>query len=147
MSLQRRLVAVDFEEGTDAARGGCTGAVLAGAGAAGEQIGVRDNAGCALSQDEPRSQGPSRSVTFDQPSSGIPAACQMTPRKSPRAADQPHADFPATEGGLEFIMKQISRLPTRWELTKYAFVILSVGAVLGIVGIEAFWRYVPVCGS
>jgi hypothetical protein len=65
----------------------------------------------------------------------------------PRRADQPHGGFPATEGGLEFIMEQISRLPTRWDLTKYAFVILAVGAVLGIVGIEAFWRYVPGCGS
>ena len=65
----------------------------------------------------------SRSVTFDQPSSGIPTACQITPRR----ADQPHAGFPATESGLEFIMEQISRLPTRWDLTKYAFVILSVG--------------------
>ena len=40
----------------------------------------------------------------------------------------PHADFPATEAGLEFIMEQISGLPTRWELTKYSFVILAVGA-------------------
>ena len=63
----------------------------------------------------------------------------------PPRADQPHADFPATESGLEFILEQISRLPTRWELTRYAFVILSAGAVLGIVGIEAFWRYFP-CG-
>ena len=49
------------------------------------------------------------------------------------------------DGGLEFIMEQIARLPTRWELTKYAFVILFVGAVIGIVGIEAFWRYLPAC--
>jgi hypothetical protein len=65
---------------------------------------------------------------------------------SPRRSDQPHADLPATAGGLEFIMEQISRLPTRRELTKYAFVFLAVGAVLGVVGIEAFWRYVPGCG-
>jgi hypothetical protein len=49
------------------------------------------------------------------------------------------------DGGLEFIMEQIARLPTRWELTKYAFVILAVGAVLGIVATEAFWRYLPKC--
>jgi hypothetical protein len=47
----------------------------------------------------------------------------------------------------EFIMGQIARLPTRWELTKYAFVILAVGAVLGIVATEAFWRYLPACGA
>jgi len=51
------------------------------------------------------------------------------------------------DGGLEFIMEQIARLPTRWELAKYAFVILCVGAVLGIVATEAFWRYLPACGA
>jgi hypothetical protein len=51
------------------------------------------------------------------------------------------------DGGLEFIMGQNARLPTRWELTKYAFVILAVGAVLGIVATEAFWRYLPACGA
>jgi hypothetical protein len=35
----------------------------------------------------------------------------------------PRADFPATESGLEFIMEQIARLPTRWELAKYSFVL------------------------
>ena len=69
------------------------------------------------------------------------------PDDTPLIPERPHAGFPAAERGLEFIMEQISRLPTRWELTKYAFVILSVGAVLEIVGIEAFWRYVPGCGS
>ncbi|HWZ09413.1 MAG TPA: hypothetical protein VNY53_21165 [Bradyrhizobium sp.] len=44
-------------------------------------------------------------------------------------------------------MGQIARLPTRWELTKYAFMILAVGAVLGIVATEAFWRYLPACGA
>jgi hypothetical protein len=58
----------------------------------------------------------------------------------------PRADFPATEGGLEFIMEQIAALPTSQELAKMALVILFVGAVLGIVGIEAFWRYAPACG-
>src|SRR5690349_8109359 len=41
-------------------------------------------------------------------------------------------------GEAEFIMAQLARLPTRWELAKYAFVILCVGAVLGIVAPEAF---------
>jgi hypothetical protein len=44
-------------------------------------------------------------------------------------------------------MEQIARLPTRRELAKYAFVILFVGAVLGIVATEAFWRYLPACGA
>jgi hypothetical protein len=60
---------------------------------------------------------------------------------------QHHADFPATEGGLEFIMEQIAALPTRRELARLALVIMFAGAVLGIVGIEAFWHYAPVCGS
>jgi hypothetical protein len=44
-------------------------------------------------------------------------------------------------------MERIAGLPTRGELAKMALVLLFVGAVLGIVGIEAFWRYVPACGT
>ena len=43
-------------------------------------------------------------------------------------------------------MEQLARIPTRRELAKYAFVLLFVGAVLGIVATEAFWRYLPKCG-
>ena len=50
-----------------------------------------------------------------------------------------------TDSGLEFIMQQIAALPTRWELAKYTLVLLFVGAVIGIVGIEAFWHYNPTC--
>jgi hypothetical protein len=50
-----------------------------------------------------------------------------------------------TDAGLEFVMEQIAAL--RREQAKLAFVILFIGAVLGIVGIEAFWRYFPACGS
>jgi hypothetical protein len=65
-----------------------------------------------------------------------------------RPADPPpSANRSARDSGLEFLMEQIAALPTRWELAKYAFVVLFVGAVLGIVGIEAFWRYAPACGS
>jgi hypothetical protein len=42
-------------------------------------------------------------------------------------------------------MEQIAKL--RRDIAKYAFALLCVGAVLGIVGIEAFWRHIPVCGS
>jgi hypothetical protein len=44
-------------------------------------------------------------------------------------------------------MEQIAALPTRRELARLALVIMFAGAVLGIVGIEAFWRYAPACGS
>ncbi len=66
---------------------------------------------------------------------------------TPRRADRPHADFPATESGLEFIMELIAALPTRRELAWLALVIMFAGAIIGIIGIEAFWRYVPTCGS
>ena len=64
----------------------------------------------------------------------------LRPARPPRYNEQ---DRNGAE--LEFIMEQIAAL--RRELTKVAFVILFVGAVLGIVGIEAFWRYFPACGS
>jgi hypothetical protein len=63
----------------------------------------------------------------------------LTPRTPPRY-DERHP----LGSDLEFIMEQIARLP---DLAKLGSVILFVGAVLGIVGIEAFWRYFPTCGS
>ena len=56
-----------------------------------------------------------------------------------------HPELPPS-AELEFVMEQLARLPTRRELAKYAFVILAVGAVLGIIATEAFWRYIPKCG-
>jgi hypothetical protein len=53
---------------------------------------------------------------------------------------------PQRSAELEFIMGQLARLPTRRELAWYALLILAVGAVLGIVGIEAFSRYALACG-
>jgi hypothetical protein len=64
----------------------------------------------------------------------------LRPRNPPRY-DEQHP----SGSELQFIMEQIAAL--RREQAKLAFVILFVGAVLGIVGIEAFWRYFPVCGS
>jgi hypothetical protein len=64
-----------------------------------------------------------------------------------RPADPPRAEQPPTDIGLEFLMAQIATLPTRQELAWLALVILFVGAVLGIVGLEAFWRYVSACGT
>ena len=46
-------------------------------------------------------------------------------------------------GDLDFIMKQIAQLPTRRDLARLGLVILFVGAVLGIIGVEASWRYFP----
>jgi hypothetical protein len=50
------------------------------------------------------------------------------------------------EVGQEFLMQQINRLPTARDLWRAATLIGLIGAVLGIVGIEAFWRYFA-CGS
>jgi len=44
-------------------------------------------------------------------------------------------------------MHQMAELPTYKELAKMPPLIAFVSAVLGIVGIEAFWRYFPACGS
>jgi hypothetical protein len=57
---------------------------------------------------------------------------------------EPPRNTPSAE--FEFVMEQLARIPTRFELGKYTFVILAVGAVLGIVATEAFWRYLPACG-
>jgi hypothetical protein len=64
-----------------------------------------------------------------------------------RQADQARTDFAIIEDDLEAIHKRLSQLPKRRDLAKYSFVLLFVGAMLGIVGIEAFWRYVPACGA
>ena len=68
---------------------------------------------------------------------------------APQPADPPprtEPQRPPTDIGLEFVMEQIARLPTRRELAKLGFIILFVGAVIGIVGTEAFWRFIPKCG-
>jgi hypothetical protein len=68
---------------------------------------------------------------------------------APQPADRPPRTAPQrpTDIGPEFLMEQISRLPTRRELARLALVILFVGAVIGIVGIQATWRYVPRCSA
>ena len=50
------------------------------------------------------------------------------------------------EVGKEFLMQQLNRLPTARDLWRAATLVGLIGAVLGIVGIEAFWRYFA-CGS
>jgi hypothetical protein len=49
-------------------------------------------------------------------------------------------DMANLEVGQEFLMQQINRLPTVRDLWRAATLIGLIGA-LGIVGIEAFWRY------
>jgi hypothetical protein len=56
------------------------------------------------------------------------------------ALDQPHHRLE-----FEGINNQI--WPTAADLLRATLLIAFVAAVLGIVGIEAFWRYFPACGS
>jgi hypothetical protein len=60
--------------------------------------------------------------------------------------DQLRTDLAAIESDLEFFMRRINRLPTASDLCRAGVLIALVAAVLGIVGIEAFWRYFP-CGA
>jgi hypothetical protein len=62
-------------------------------------------------------------------------------------ADQARTDFAIIESGLEFLMQRIAQLPTVADLWRATLLIAFVSAVLGIVGIEAFCRYFPACGS
>jgi hypothetical protein len=62
-------------------------------------------------------------------------------------ADQARDDFAALETHIEFLMHQMAQVPTYKELAKMVLLIAFVSAVLGIVGIEAFWRYFPACSS
>jgi hypothetical protein len=61
--------------------------------------------------------------------------------RTPSTYDERHP----TGSELEFVMAQLARISR--ELARFAFMILFVGAVLGTVGIEAFWHSFPVCGS
>ncbi len=53
---------------------------------------------------------------------------------------------PSINRSTSSLEEQIARLPTRRDLARLTLVVLFVSAVLGIVGIEAFWRYMPKCG-
>jgi hypothetical protein len=65
-----------------------------------------------------------------------------------RPSESPMYDDRSPNGGaLEFITEQIAALPTAADLWRAAMLIGLIGAILGIVGIEAFWRYFPACGS
>jgi len=62
-----------------------------------------------------------------------------------RQVDQLRTDIANLECGQEFLMQQINRLPTARDLWRAITLIALVAAVLGIVGIEALWRYFPGC--
>ena len=59
--------------------------------------------------------------------------------------DQLRVDIASVESGQEFLMQRVNALPTARDLWRAAMLIGFIGAVLGIVGIEAFWRYFS-CG-
>ena len=63
-----------------------------------------------------------------------------------RQADQARTDFANLEITLELLLQRINALPTARDLWRAATLIGLIGATLGIVGIEAFWRYFA-CGS
>ena len=64
-----------------------------------------------------------------------------------RTADQLRTDIANLECGREFLMQRINQLPTARDLWRAATPIALVAAVLGIVGIEAFWHYFLACGT
>ena len=63
-----------------------------------------------------------------------------------RQVDQLRTDMANLEAGQEFLMQRINALPTTRDLWRAATLIGLIGAVVGIVGIEAFWPYFA-CGS
>jgi hypothetical protein len=58
-----------------------------------------------------------------------------------RQADQLRTDIANLESGQEFLMQQMAQLPKYKELAKLVLLVSFVVAALGIIGIEAFWRY------
>jgi hypothetical protein len=64
-----------------------------------------------------------------------------------RQVNQARTDFVIIEGDLEFFKKRINQRPTAADLRRAAALIAFVPVVLGIVDIEAYWRYFPACSS
>ena len=61
-----------------------------------------------------------------------------------RQADQARTDFAAIESDLQFVMGQLSRLPTRKEQARNALGIIFATAMLTTVAVllfTGFWRY------
>jgi hypothetical protein len=57
-----------------------------------------------------------------------------------RQADQARTDFAAIEGGLEFIMGQLARMPTGRHLGWVAAAAFAGGAVFATLVNVIFWR-------
>jgi hypothetical protein len=64
-----------------------------------------------------------------------------------RQADQARTDFAALAAHLEFLMAPDGPAADVQGAREDSPLIAFVSAVLGIVGIEAFWRYFPACSS
>jgi hypothetical protein len=84
------------------------------------------------------------STIFGQHASVMPD--EDTARLALRTDDQLRTNIANLECGQDFLMQQINRLPSARDLWRATPLIALVAAVLGIVGIEALWRYFP-CGS
>ena len=76
---------------------------------------------------------------FDQPSFGIPGACQPTPSRCAKPIRR--TDFAIIEDELEAIHKRLSQLPTRNEVWRAAMPGMIGGAVAAVTLIEAFARF------
>ena len=70
-----------------------------------------------------------------------------TARLGLRTADQLRTENANLECGQQFLIQRINQLPTARDLWRAATPIALVAAVLGIVGIEAFWHYFLACGT
>ena len=78
---------------------------------------------------------------MEQPTSGITERIPNEYDLTLRQIDQLRTDIANVEIGQEFLMQRVNALPTARDLWRAAVLIGLIGAVLGIVGIEAFWRY------
>jgi hypothetical protein len=55
-------------------------------------------------------------------------------------SDKARSDFPAIESDLQFVMKQLARLPARRDLAKAVLGIIISTAALVILWAEACWH-------
>jgi hypothetical protein len=93
----------------------------------------------SASHSERALHGPRLPVTVEQQSSGIPPPLAL------REGVQARTDFASILINLEILMRRVNQLPTASDLWCIAMLFALIGGLLGIVGVEAFWRYFP-CG-
>ena len=95
--------------------------------------------------------GPRLPVTVEQQSFGTPSVPdehQLVTDQHQlalREAVQARTDFASILINLEILMRRVNQLPTASDLWCMAMLFALIGGLLGIVGVEAFWRYFP-CG-